>query len=122
MKVEDFIHKNKRITMKNNKYLKPASMIALLTMGTCTWADNKAAVVEKTQQEIDAINQSQQGLEIKTHADGSRSVDLKGRFQMYSMAHMVDGQIVYSCQDHEHHAINTKDLLENKTAIERGVQ
>lgn len=108
--------------MKKNNYLKPTTIMALLILGTCTWADNKAVIVEKTQQEIDAVNQSQQGLEVKIHADGSRSVDLKGRFQMYSMAHIVDGQIVYSCKDHEHHAINTKDLLENKTAIERGVQ
>jgi len=108
--------------MKKNNHLKPITIVALLTLGTCSWADNNKLVIEKSQQELDAISQSQQGLEVKTHADGSSSIDLKGRFQMYSVAKMVDGKIVYSCQDHEHIKSNGPHQHETKTAVKRGVQ
>jgi len=108
--------------MKKNNYLKSSTIVALLTLGTCSLADNSKAVVEKSQQELDAISQAQVGLEVVTHADGSSSLDLKGRFQMYSTAKMVDGKIVYSCQGHDHIKSNEPDLHETKTAVERGVQ
>ena len=108
--------------MKKNNHIKPITVAALLALGTCSWADNNRPVIEPTQQELDAINQSQQGLEVIVHADGSSSVDLKGRFQMYSVAKMVDGKIVYSCQGHDHIKANEPHQHETKTAVERGVQ
>ncbi len=108
--------------MKKHKHLKQIAITAMLALVTCSWAENNKPVVERTQQELDAMNQSQQGLEVKYHADGSRSVDLKGRFQMTSVAHIVDGKVIYSCQDHEHAELTDPHQHTNQTAIERGVQ
>jgi hypothetical protein len=48
----------------------------------------------------DMVNQSTEGLEQVQHADGSVSVDLKGRFQNVSVARVnQDGSVTQSCVD-----------------------
>ncbi|WP_223788235.1 hypothetical protein [Marinicella meishanensis] len=76
-------------------------LAALTTQVSAQTTQTDKPTEPKTQLELDAINQSQQGLEVVRHADGSESVDLKGRFQMFSVAKVVNGEIVYSCQNHD---------------------
>jgi hypothetical protein len=48
----------------------------------------------------DMVNQSTEGLEQVRHADGSVSMDLKGRFQNVSVARVnQDGSVTQSCVD-----------------------
>jgi hypothetical protein len=48
----------------------------------------------------DMVNQSTEGLEQVQHADGSVSMDLKGRFQNVSVARVnQDGSVAQSCVD-----------------------
>jgi uncharacterized membrane protein len=48
----------------------------------------------------DMVNQSTEGLEQVQHADGSVSMDLKGRFQNVSVARInQDGSVTQSCVD-----------------------
>ncbi len=60
----------------------------------------------------DEFNQSSEGLEIVEHANGMRSVDLKGRFQSMSVARYDDnGKLVHDCFDNEKAA--TEFLMPN---------
>jgi hypothetical protein len=46
------------------------------------------------------VNQSTDGLESVRHADGSVSIDLKGRFQNVAVAKVdLDGKLIQSCVD-----------------------
>ena len=88
----------------NNKAILTAGCLTLL-FSVPVWAQTTSAdvpAVAKTQQQSEAISRKQNDLVVKKHADGSESVDLKGRFQMYSVVKVVNGELVYSCQNHDH--------------------
>lgn len=77
--------------------------LMMVLVPTCVNADEGKVVVhsvEATEKQLNALNQSEEGLIIKKTADGGEMVDLKGRFQMYTKVVMVDGSPYYTCQSH----------------------
>ena len=60
----------------------------------------KRPVIETSAAELNALSQSDEGLEVVRRPDGGEMVDLQGRFQMYAKVVMVDGKPYYTCQSH----------------------
>ena len=52
--------------------------------------------------QIDAVNFSDEGLEVEILADGSKMVDLQGRFQMSSTVHRGPNGLVHQCTSQPH--------------------
>jgi len=70
--------------------------------------------------QTDEINFSDQGLEVEVMPDGSRMVDLQGRFQMSStFQHSKQGP-VFQCTSHPHHHLATPHVPSEQT--ERAVR
>ncbi len=110
--------------MVKNKFIKYGLIsLAVLSfqLGAQTTKSDQP-ITPKSQQEIDAVNQSQANFEVVKHSDGSESVDLKGRFQMYSVAKVVNGEVVYSCQNHDQLGPNHSHAQTKSPAAKRGEQ
>jgi hypothetical protein len=65
----------------------------------------------------EALRRDTEGLVMQHHADGSVSVNLKGRFQNATLAHIDENGVMTICTDHAHEAQRALDeeISTNKT-------
>ena len=92
-----------------------AGMVVALDPETGTFGLPTAEQAKAFEEQMKAsLNHSDVGLEFVHHPDGSTSVDLQGRFQSMSIAHIgPDGSVHTTCVD-DHGA--AKNALDSKTA------
>jgi hypothetical protein len=57
----------------------------------------------------EALRRDTEGLVMQHHPDGSVSVNLKGRFQNATIAHIDENGVMTICTDHAHHAQHALD-------------
>ncbi len=110
--------------MINNSFIK-LGLMGLVVMSSQVGAQTTKAdkpIAPQSQQEADAVTRSQDGFEIVRNSDGSESVDLKGRFQMYSVAKVVNGKVVYSCHNHDKLPANHSHEPMTQKLEKRGVR
>lgn len=62
--------------------------------------------------QIDAMNFSGEGLEVQTLPDGSKMVDLQGRFQMSSTVHQGSSGLVHQCTSQPHTHLATSQSVQ----------
>ena len=114
--------------MKLKSLMSATGLVFALNFALAAHADEpptderKHLEVKPTAAEQNAINQSDEGLVVVRHADGSEMVDLQGRFQMYSKVVMVDGKAYYTCNNHPglHQKMHTH--MPSPKPVERAVK
>jgi len=65
--------------------------------------------------QMDALNFSDQGLTVREMPDGSRMIDLQGRYQMSSTVQTTQHGTVFQCSSHPHHHMATPHVQDDQS-------
>lgn len=68
--------------------------------------------------QVDAMNFSHEGLEVQILPDGSKMVDLQGRFQMSSTVHQGPDGLVHQCSSQPHTHLATSHSVQQSSVRE----